>query len=315
VELKLAPKTGARTPAEVADLARDCVAAVVSTDVFDASVFERATDLRVVARVGVGTDSVDVDAATRAGVAITTTPGANDGTTADHAVALMLAVLRRVVENDQAVRAGRWSRAGEHTPWELGGRTVGLVGFGSIGRAVARRLSGFDVRLLAVDPRGVDGRVEETDLADLLGRSQVVSLHAPLTAETRGLIGERELSLMRRDAVLVNTARGGLVDQEALIQALELGTICGAGLDVFEEEPLRDAALTRMSQVVLSPHTAGLSVRSIDEMVERATRQVLRILSGNAEPNVVNPEALRHPKFERPVLDGTTDGMDEWLAR
>ncbi len=305
VEVNLAPKAGARTPAEVASLVRDCVAAVVSTDPFDADVFSRAPSLRVIARMGVGTDSVDLSAATRAGVAVTTTPGANTATTADHTLALLLSLIRRIVENDQAVRAGHWNRADDLTPWELSGKTIGLIGFGGIGQAVARRLSGFDVTLLAVDPRGVDSAgdsVRECSLRDVLSRSHVVSVHAPLNDQTRGMIGRRELASMRSDAILINTSRGGLVDQQALIDALQAGHLRGAGLDVFEDEPLGESPLRSMQQVALSPHIAGLSDRSIGEMIDRATLQVLRVLSGRHEPDIVNPEALAHRKFRHPVI-------------
>jgi phosphoglycerate dehydrogenase-like enzyme len=310
IDLKLVPKTGHRTPAEVAELVSGSVAALVSTDPFDASVFAQAEQLRVVARIGVGTDSVDLEAATRAGVAVTITSGANHDTVAEHTLALMLAVLRRIVENDQAVRAGRWSRAGELTPWELRGSSVGLVGYGNIGRAVAQRLSAFDVELLSTDPRGIDGNspVEAVSLAELLERADVVSLHAPLTTATRRLIGRDELRQMRPNAVLINTARGGLVDQQALVEALESGRLRGAGLDVFEDEPLGESPLRSLPQVVLSPHIGGLSERSIAEMLDRASMQVLRVLSGQSEPDVVNPEALLHPKFARPVLEAALVG-------
>jgi len=152
LELCLAPKLGARSPADVAALVGDAVAAIVSTDPFDAGVFRAARQLRVVARVGVGFDSIDVDAATAAGVAVTTTPGANESTVADHTVGLMLSALRRIVEHDRSVRRGEWNRTGPHVPWDLAGATVGLIGFGAIGRRVAQRLAGFVPRLLVCDP-------------------------------------------------------------------------------------------------------------------------------------------------------------------
>src|SRR5215210_1010809 len=152
LELRLAPKLGARTGAEVAKLAAGAVAAIVSTDPFDREVFASAPRLRVVARVGVGTDSIDLAAATQAGVVVTTTPGANTETAADHALALILGAVRRIVEHDGSIRRGEWPRGGALTPWDLHGATVGLIGYGAIGRAVARRLRGFGVELLACDP-------------------------------------------------------------------------------------------------------------------------------------------------------------------
>jgi phosphoglycerate dehydrogenase-like enzyme len=211
LQIQLAPKTGARTPNEMAALAANAVAAIVSTDPFDRRVFTAAPRLRAIARVGVGTDSIDLDAATEAGVVVTTTPGANRETTADHALALILAALRRVVEHDASVRRGEWRRGGDLTPWDLHRTTVGLVGYGEIGRAVARRLRGFDVELLVCDPGARSARgIESVALPLLLRRSDVVSLHIPLTEATLGLIGEAELRLMRSSAVLVNTpARSG----------------------------------------------------------------------------------------------------------
>jgi phosphoglycerate dehydrogenase-like enzyme len=287
--IELAPKTGARTPEDMAALAAGAVAAIVSTDPFDRAVFAAAPRLRAIARVGVGTDSIDLDAATEAGVVVTTTPGANRETTADHALALILAALRRVVEHDRSVRRGEWRRGGDLTPWELHRTTVGLVGYGEIGRAVARRLRGFDVELLVCDPAAREG----VELGDLLRRSDVVSLHVPLTEATAGLIGPGELGLMRPSAVLVNTSRGGLLDEAALAAALAAGRLRGAALDVFADEPQVPRALAALRNVVLTPHIGGLSERSIASMTERATAHVLAALSGTPDASVVaNPAVL-----------------------
>jgi phosphoglycerate dehydrogenase-like enzyme len=290
LNVALAPKVGARTTSELAALARDAVAAIVSTDPFDRTVFAAAPRLRVVARVGVGTDSIDLDAATAAGVVVTTTPGANQETTADHALAMILAAVRRLAEHDAAVRRGEWPRGGALTPGELHGTTVGLVGYGAIGRAVGRRLAGFGVELLVHDPALADGGVT---LRELLERADVISLHCPLTAATRGMIGRRELATIRPGAILVNTSRGGLVDEAALAGALSAGRLAGAALDVFADEPRVPQALTELPSVVLTPHIGGLSVRSIRRMTEAATAQVLAVLRGQLPPDgVVNPAAL-----------------------
>lgn len=293
-ELRLAPKTGARSPADTARLAEDAVAAIVSTDPFDREVFAAAPSLRAIARVGVGTDSIDLAAATEAGVVVMTTPGANRESTADHALALILAAVRRVVEHDRAIRRGEWLRAGPMTPWELNRTTVGLVGFGEIGQAVARRLSGFDVTLLVCDPAAPPaGDVKSVPLAELLRRSDVVSLHLPLTDATAGLIGRTELGLMPRPAVLVNTSRGGLIDEVALADALGAGRLRGAALDVFADEPAVPRALADLPNVVLTPHIGGLSERSIASMTERATSHVLDALNGVPDTAAVaNPAVL-----------------------
>ena len=295
---RLEPKRGARSAAEMPALLAGAVAAIVSTDPFDAAVLSASPGLRVIARVGVGVDSIDVDAATALGVAVTITPGANEATVADHTLALMLAAVRRVCEHDGAVRRGQWNRTGPHTPWLLSGATVGLIGFGQIGRSVARRLVGFEVRVLATDPIVPrDAAVEAVTLDELLSQSDVVSLHAPLQPSTRGLIGARELALMRPDAILVNTARGGVVDETALVHALERRRLRAAALDVFEDEPPRASRLLELPNVVLSPHNAGLSIPSIEEMTRRATSSVIDVVHGRAPEHLANPRVLEHEAF------------------
>jgi phosphoglycerate dehydrogenase-like enzyme len=295
---RLEAKRGARSVAEMRGLLAGAVAAIVSTDPFDADVLAASPGLRVIARVGVGVDSIDVDAATVHGVAVTITPGANEATVADHTVGLMLAALRRVCEHDGAVRRGRWNRTGEHTPWLLSGSTVGLVGFGHIGRTVARRLAGFEVRVLATDPIAPrDAAVEAVGLDELLAASDVVSLHVPLQPSTRGLIGARELALMPAHAILVNTARGGIVDEGALARALERGRLRAAALDVFDEEPPRASRLLSLPNVVLSPHNAGLSIPSIEEMTRRATSSVIEVMRGAVPEHLANPRVLEHAAF------------------
>ncbi|HEY1853320.1 MAG TPA: phosphoglycerate dehydrogenase [Solirubrobacterales bacterium] len=288
------PKLGARTTADMRALLLGAAAAIVSTDPFDADLLALCPDLQVIARVGVGVDSIDVDAATSCGVAVTVTPGANEETVADHTVALMLAALRRVCEHDAGIRRGEWNRTGGYTPWNLHGATVGLVGFGRIGRLVARRLRGFDVEILVFDPDAVVcGEAAPVPLEVLLERSQVVSLHAPLLPRTHRLIGREEFALMRPEAVLVNTARGPIVDEGALLEALEHGQIRAAALDVFENEPPPQDGLGTRDDVVLSPHNAGLSVESVEEMTRRATASVIDVLSGRRPADLVNPEVLQ----------------------
>jgi phosphoglycerate dehydrogenase-like enzyme len=291
---RLEPKTGARDAREVARLAADAVAAIVSTDPFDAEVFAAAPRLRVVARVGVGTDSIDLEAATAAGVVVTVTPGANQETAADHTIALILAALRRVTEHDAAVRRGEWPRGGSLTPWDLNGATVGLVGYGAIGRAVGRRLAGFSVRLLVADPAATAAPgAEIVSLEELLARADVVSLHAPLTQGTRKLIGAAELARMRPEAILVNTSRGGLVDEAALAEALKERSIRAAALDVFSDEPKVPRVLRTRTDVTMTPHIGGLSDRSIRRMTELATESVLQVLGGDPDPaRVANPSVL-----------------------
>jgi phosphoglycerate dehydrogenase-like enzyme len=293
-DLQLAPKTGPRTPQEVIALIDGAVGAIVSTDPFDERVLRSATALRVVARVGVGIDTVDVEVATEAEIVVTTTPGLNEETVADHAVALMLAALRRVVEHDRSVRNGAWDRMGPLTGWDLHRARVGIVGYGRIGRAVARRLTGFKVELRATDPAvTADEGVRIVELDDLLQWADIVTLHLPGQPGRPPVIGRRELALLRPTAVVVNTARGGLIDEDALADALRTGRLRAAGLDVFEEEPPTGSPLVELDNVVLSPHIAGVSVQSVRAMTHHATRAVLDVLHGREPLGVVNPQALR----------------------
>jgi phosphoglycerate dehydrogenase-like enzyme len=296
-EMRLAPKRGSRSPAQLAELLDGAVGAIVSTDPFDRTVFAAAPDLRVIARVGVGTDSIDLEAATAAGVVVTTTPEANRETTADHALAMILAAVRRIVEHDAQVREGGWVRGEPMVPWDLHRATVGLVGFGRIGRAVARRLRGFGVQVLVTDPALVTGDgCDLVALDDLLARADIVSLHLPLHDATRGLIGRRELDLMGRDAILVNTSRGGLIDEHALVEALAAGRLRAAALDVFADEPVLPDGLAALPNVVLTPHIGGLSVASVRKMVRDATSSVVDVLAGRANREVVaNPAVLANP--------------------
>jgi phosphoglycerate dehydrogenase-like enzyme len=202
--------------------------------------------------------------------------------------------VRRIVAHDASVRRGEWNRAGGLTPWDLHGATVGLVGYGEIGRAVARRLRGFDVRLLICDPAldAADGTPTRS-LPDVLAEADVVSLHVPLTDGTRGLIGPAELAAMRSSAILVNTSRGALVDEAALADALAGARLRAAALDVFADEPRIPDALRRAPNLLLSPHVSGLSVGSIAAMTEAATGHVLAALRGEPDATAVaNPDVL-----------------------
>jgi D-3-phosphoglycerate dehydrogenase len=295
-DVRYAPRVSDRTPDELVELLGDAVGVIADADPFDASVIERAAALRVIGRVGVGLDSVDIAAATRRGIAVTTAPGIAQAVVAEHAVALMLALLRRLVELDADVRAGGWTRGGAMTPWQLTGSTVGIVGYGQIGRGVAQRLQGFETTILAHDPMvaEADG-VELVSLDELIARSDVVSLNTALTDETRHLVDRDRLRAMKPDAILVNTARGPVVDENALLEALSEGWIRGAALDVLETEPpseARSAALAAFPNVVLSPHIAGLSDRSALVMTIQAIDCVVGVLRGERPATLVNQEAL-----------------------
>jgi phosphoglycerate dehydrogenase-like enzyme len=295
--IRLHPRTNNRSPAELVGILGDAVGVIASTDPFDASVFRACPSLKVIARTGVGVDAIDMDAATEAGVVVATTPGANEEAVADHALAMILALQRRLAENDAAIREGRWDRAGSLTPGDLYGATVGLVGSGVIGRAVIRRLRGFGTTVLVHDPyvqEAPDG-AELVDLPTLIARSDVVTVHAPLTEGTKGLLGAEAFAAMKPGAYVVNVSRGGIVDEGALAESIAAGHLGGAGIDTFAREPIGDSPLRDLPTVIMSPHIAGLSHRSIEAMTEQATQAVLDVVAGRLPAHPKNPQALANP--------------------
>ncbi|MFP4200933.1 MAG: 2-hydroxyacid dehydrogenase [Clostridia bacterium] len=266
------------------------------TDQIDEAILDAAPDLRVIANYAVGYDNIDVRAATSRGIWVTNTPGVLTETTADFAFALILAAARRLIEADRATRTGDW------LTWEptymlgkdVNNATLGIVGMGRIGTAVARRARGFSMRILYTDTRRRERLeselgIEYADLERLLASSDFVTLHAPLTAETKGMIGASEFRRMKSEAVLINTARGDLVDEEALVWALEQGEVAAAGLDVYAMEPLStDHPLTFLDNVVLAPHLGSATVEARTAMAKMASRNVIAVLSGKEPETPVN---------------------------
>lgn len=271
------------------------------TDAVTREVMEAAPRLRVVGNCAVGFDNVDVRAATELGIQVCNTPNVLTEATADLAWALLLAAARRIPEADGFVRSGAFDR------WQLGlllgqsvhGRTLGIVGLGRIGTAVARRASGFDMRVVYTQRRRADADAERAlqaefvDKGSLLSQSDFVSLHAPLTDETRHFIDRDALTLMKPDAVLVNTARGALVDEAALVEALRAGRLGAAGLDVFEREPALHPGLTSLPNVVLAPHIGSATAETRSLMAESVARDILRVLDGQPPKSPVNTPAKR----------------------
>jgi len=242
-----------------------------------------STDLRLIAKIGTGIDNVDLPTARRLGIPVTYTPGMNALSVAEHTLALLLAVTRRVDQTQSILRSGGWR---DEAPLGtlLTGRTVGIVGYGNVGRRVAKLLSGFEPTLLASDPyvREIDGELTGTELTSLdrvLTESDAVIVNAELTDETCGLIGAPELAKMKASAVLVNTARGPIVDTEALVDALDAGELAGAGLDVFETEPLpADSPLHDCENVVTTPHTAAMTSAYREKAVDTLSANALALL-------------------------------------
>jgi D-3-phosphoglycerate dehydrogenase len=264
----------------------------------------RAPKLRMIQKWGIGVDKIDLAAAQRHGVYVTITAGANAATVSEHAILLMLSVLRRLPLADRAMHAGRWITA-EIRPQarKLIGKTVGIMGFGNIGRAVARRLQGFDTRILYHDIMGPFKDVEKelgatyVAMDELLAESDVLTLHSPGGGTNMHLIDKTAIAKMKPGAVLVNTARGDLVDEDALVEALASGHLSGAGLDVFEPEPLpAGSRLVEFDNVVLTPHSAGSVMDNVEPMAAHGLKNMLRLLQGQELPAadlIVNPARPR----------------------
>jgi D-3-phosphoglycerate dehydrogenase len=248
-----------------------------------------------IVRTGSGTDNVPVDEATSRGIVVANTPAAFSDPVSDHVIGLLFAVARRIAALDRGVRAGGWDQADFRPAASVQGRTLGLVGFGHIAREVARKLSGFDLRVLVHDPhvdpeRLAESGAERTDLSRLLREADFVSLHCPLTSETTHLIGENELRLMKPSAVLLNTSRGAVVDESALVRALEAGQIAGAGLDVLETEPpTGDSRLLQLNNVVLTPHVAGAAAEGVETRWRLSVETVIDLAQGRWPASCVNP--------------------------
>lgn len=272
------------------------------TDTIDGEVMEAAgPGLRVIANYAVGYNNIDVEEATRRGIMVTNTPGVLTETTADLAWVLMMSIARRITEADRFVRSGKFRG------WEpllllgtdIHGATLGLVGFGRIGQAMARRAWGFNMKVLYYDLVRAPFHVERefgavfSSLSELLQTADFVSIHVPLTKETYHLIGEPELRMMKREAYLINTARGPIVDERALVRALKEGWIRGAALDVFEREPEVEPGLLELDNVVLAPHIGSASYATRTKMAVMAAENLVKALRGEVPPNLVNPEVLK----------------------
>ncbi|MFX0200184.1 MAG: hydroxyacid dehydrogenase [Candidatus Hodarchaeota archaeon] len=270
-------------------------------------VIEAAKKLKVIVKYGSkpGIDTVDLEAATEKGIPVCYTPEANSDSVAEHTIALILALLKRINVTSFQLREGKW-RDKNLLGYELLGKKVGIIGLGKIGYKVAERIRGFQAKLLAYDPyvsenRAKQVKVKLTDLETLLRESDIVTIHAALNEETVHLIGEQELGLLKKSAFMVNTARGAIIDEKALIKALERGWIAGAALDVFEEEPPKsDNPLLEMSNIIVTPHSASCTYEAYQREAFMAVEEVLRVLNGNKPRFVANPEKFLERKNIKP---------------
>lgn len=293
VEVEHGPTDHAPDADELIALLEGCRAVVASMERYDERVLSALPELRIIARWGVGCDSIDLDAATRHGVIVANTPGTLQESVADQTFALILTLSRRVPEQMEVARSLNWRHV---EGVEIFRKTLGIIGFGSIGQAVARRARGFDMRVLAVDPYCPPDRFEAlecmpVDIDDLVSQCDIVTLHANLTDETRGIIGERQLRAMKESAFLINCGRGGLVDQAALVRALQEGWIAGAGLDTLEDEPPdADDPILSAPNTIITPHNSSMTAESAARVNALVCDNVLAALSGEMPDSVVNPD-------------------------
>jgi len=292
-ELVECPNEHPLPAAELAEWIAGVDAAILGLDTVTEEALARADRLRVISRFGVGVDSVDLAAATRHGVVVTITPGANSVAVAELAIALLLALARSLPYHDRVAKAGQWSRV---QGMELTGATLGIVGFGRIGREVATRAAALGMRVLAYDPMLPSIAfarlpVQPCDLPELLATSDAVSLHLPLTTETRNLIDARALATMKPAAYLINTARGGLVDEVALYEALAAKRLAGAACDVFAKEPPDASGLISLDNFIAAPHIGSATLQTSLKMGLIAAQNALAVLAGERPQGVVNPEA------------------------
>jgi glyoxylate reductase len=270
------------------------------TDTIDAEIMDANPNVKIIANYAVGFNNIDVQAATQRGIPVSNTPGVLTDTTADMAWTLIMSTARRVVEGDKFTRAGKYKGWG---PLLLVGqdvhhKTLGIIGFGRIGQTVAKRAAGFDMKILYYDVNKMPEvaqkyNAEYRELDDLLRESDIISLHVDLNDSTRHLIGEREFGLMKDTAYLINTARGPVVDENALVQALKNNCIAGAGLDVFENEPALAPGLAELDNVVIPPHIASATRETRGAMARIAAENVIAALEGRKPPTIVNPEVWK----------------------
>ncbi|MGB5079355.1 MAG: C-terminal binding protein [Burkholderiales bacterium] len=288
-----------KTPAEFLGAAADCDALLNTyAGPITAEVMGKMPRCRIIARYGIGVDTIDLEAATRAGIIVTNNPTYCIEEVAEQTLALLLCAARKIAFYDRMVRGGRWEVPPGKPMFRLAGRTLGLVGFGNIARQVALRAAAFGMRILYTDPFVKEGRLEvpgkAVDLDTLLREADFVSLHPPLTPQTRRMIGDEALGKMKRTAVLVNCARGPVVDTEALVRALDAGKIAGCVLDTTDPEPLPDPhPLRGRENVIVTPHTAWYSEQAMAGLQAGAPGEVRRVLSGEWPLNVVNPDVKR----------------------
>jgi len=258
--------------------------------------------LKVIGRYGVGVDSVDLDACTEKRIIVFNAPGLNAVSVAEHAIGMMIAISKRFLLSDKLVRTGMWGEKIRYMNTELSKKTVGIIGLGDIGRLVAKMVKASEMKVLAYDPyvskeKAMEAHAHLVDLRTLLRESDFVSIHCPLTDKTRGIIGEDELRLMKKTAILINTARGDIVREEALYRALKEGWIAGAGIDVFEREPLiTKHPFIELDNILLSPHSASWTTEAVRRIAICVGENIMKVFKGQLPENIVNKRVLEKPR-------------------
>jgi D-3-phosphoglycerate dehydrogenase len=287
-----------RTEAEAIEALSEADGILLNLFPLTGAVISKLSRCRVISRYGVGYDNVDLDAATEKGIWVARVPDYCQEETSDQALALLLGCVRKIAYKDRMIRRGRWNLHGDQKTGRIAGKVLGIIGYGRVGKALHRKVGGLGLGgVLVCDPREDPSIIEKAGgrkagFAEVLEKSDFISLHVPLIASTRGLIGEREIRIMKKTAILINTSRGAVVNQKALTAALIEGRLSGAGLDVFEEEPLpADSALRTLDTTILSDHAAWYSEESVVELKTKAAKNVAAVLSGGSPAYPVNTPA------------------------
>ncbi|MFA6506305.1 MAG: hydroxyacid dehydrogenase [Treponemataceae bacterium] len=265
-----------------------------------------ADELLMISRTGAGVDNVDLKAATERGILVTSSLGANTTSVSEHCLALLLALSKQLFLMDREVRGGNFAIRYKNLPRDLRGKTLGVLGFGRIGSLTAKACRDvFDMKILANDDflpddakKSLSSWVEFRDLDTLFSQADAITIHIPFVPEAAGLVGKRLLGKMKKTAFIINTSRGGIIDEAALAEALETGNIAGAGLDVFEDEPpKRDNPLLKLPNVILTPHSAALTEECVLRMAVAGAERAVELSEGNLPANIANPDVLKHPRW------------------
>jgi D-3-phosphoglycerate dehydrogenase len=286
---------------------RDVDAALLGNDVCDANALDAAAKLKVISRHGIGVDSIDLKAATENGIVVANTPRVNTTAVAEHTIALMLAIMRRIPEANLSLKSGKWE-APKFVGEELAGKTLGIIGLGAIGKEVAKRAKAFGTKILYTDKiRDMDLErqlgISLVPLDSLLRESDIISIHLPLTPETRGLISRKETALMKNGVYLINTARGGILESDALAEGLRSGRLAGAALDVFDTEPPDFASgLLTLEKIIMTPHIGAYTIEAMRKMDYIAAENITKVLQGAIPLYVVNREVLSRSNLRMRIL-------------